>query len=145
MIDGLIITPLKKIPSEQGSVFHMIRNDDAIFNKFGEVYFSSIYPNMIKGWHIHKKSFSHYAVPIGMVKLVVYDPRKKSPTFGEVQEIYLGEDNYILVTIPKQVWSSFKCIGDRTSLLAHLSTLPYDSTNALKLDINTDLIPYAWK
>ena len=40
------------------------------------------------------------AVISGNAKLVLYDNRNNSPTKGELMEIFLGEDNYILVKIP---------------------------------------------
>ena len=70
MIDGVIITKLKKIPDERGAIFHMLRNDDSHFIKFGEIYFSIAYPGIIKGWHEHTKQIQNYAVVDGMIKLV---------------------------------------------------------------------------
>ena len=55
MIDGIKITPLDQIEDDRGKVMHMLRNDAKHFSKFGEIYFSTVLPNKIKGWHIHKK------------------------------------------------------------------------------------------
>ena len=49
MIDGVLIKPLKKIPDERGTIMHMMRNDDPNFEKFGEIYFSTVYPGDVKG------------------------------------------------------------------------------------------------
>ena len=82
-----------------------------MFERFGEIYFSTVYPGVVKGWHIHKRMTLNYAVPVGMVKLVCYDDRADSPTRGEVQELHVGELNYALVTIPPLVWNGFKGEG----------------------------------
>ena len=103
MIDGVIITPLKQILDERGKVMHMLKNSDPHFSTFGEIYFSCIYPDAIKAWHIHSKMTLNYAVPHGKIKFVLYDNREKSPTRGEIQEIFIGPDNYVLVTVPP--WS----------------------------------------
>ena len=103
MIDGIVITPLKIIPDERGMILKMMRNDDTSYQNFGEIYFSAIYPNVVKGWHIHKKMTLNYAVVSGSIKLVLYDDRNESPTKGEVQEIFLGRDNYNLITIPPMI------------------------------------------
>lgn len=49
MIEGLLVVPLRRIPDERGTVFHMLRSSDPHFRGFGEIYFSSIYRDAIKG------------------------------------------------------------------------------------------------
>ena len=75
-IEGVEIKLLKKIPDERGTILHMMRSDEEIFSGFGEIYFSTIYPNVIKGWHIHEKMTLNYAVIDGMIKLVLYDDNR---------------------------------------------------------------------
>jgi dTDP-4-dehydrorhamnose 3,5-epimerase len=96
MIDGVKVIPLKKIPDERGCIYHMLRNDDPLFEKFGEIYFSKIYPDVIKGWHIHTKMVLNYAVVSGMIKLVLYDDRKNSKTKGEIMEIFMEKKITVL-------------------------------------------------
>ena len=67
MIHDLRVTPLQRIPDERGAVLHMLREDDPAFERFGEIYFSLVYPGVVKGWHLHKRMTLNYAVPIGMV------------------------------------------------------------------------------
>ena len=81
-IDGVRVTPLRRIPDERGAVLHMLREDDEHFERFGEIYFSTVYPGVVKGWHLHREMTLNYAVPMGMVKLVCYDDREGSPTRG---------------------------------------------------------------
>ena len=94
MIDGVKIIPLKQIADERGKVMHMLRNDDEGFEQFGEIYFSLVYPGVVKGWHRHHEMGLTYAVPVGMVKLVCYDDRPGSRTHGNVVEIHTGELSY---------------------------------------------------
>jgi len=89
MIEGVKITPLRQILDERGKVMHMLRNNDAHFQSFGEIYFSCVYPGAIKAWHLHKEMTLNYAVPHGEIKLVLYDNREESGTQGEIQEIFL--------------------------------------------------------
>ncbi|MGH9121301.1 MAG: dTDP-4-dehydrorhamnose 3,5-epimerase family protein, partial [Acidimicrobiales bacterium] len=107
-IEGLVVTPLRRIADERGAVLHMLRDDSAVFEHFGEIYFSLVYPGVVKGWHRHKEMTLNYAVPVGMVKLVCYDDREGSPTKGNLVELHIGELNYALVTIPPLVWNGFK-------------------------------------
>lgn len=144
-IDGIIITQLKKIPDERGTILHMLRRDDPHFREFGEIYFSKVYPGVVKAWHIHSKMTLNYAVITGMVKLVLFDNRKKSKTKGNLMEIFIGDDNYCLVTIPPQIWNGFKGIGKQIAIVANCTDIPHDPTEIDRLDpINNKIIPYTW-
>lgn len=125
MIDGVIVTPLRRIPDERGTVMHMLRADAPHFEQFGEVYFSTAYPQAIKGWHYHIEQAQNYCVVAGMIKLVLYDDREGSPTQFETQELFIGDENYVLVHIPPQVWNGWKNIGVAPCLLANCATLPF--------------------
>lgn len=144
MIHGVIVKPLRRIPDERGAIMHMLRCDDPEFEKFGEIYFSTVYPGAVKGWHMHKRMTLNYAVIQGMVKLVLYDEREDSPTRNELQELYLGEDNYALVRIPPLVWNGFKGIGPKTAIVANCSTVPHDPEELVRLDPMENHLPYNW-
>jgi dTDP-4-dehydrorhamnose 3,5-epimerase len=144
-IEGLTITPLRRIPDERGAIFHMLRNDSPVFEEFGEIYFSTVYPGVVKGWHIHKRMTLNYAVPVGMIKLVCFDDREDSPTRGAVQEIHMGELNYVLVTIPPLVWNGFKGEGAQAALVANCATIPHDPEEIDRMDPFTSEVPYDWE
>lgn len=144
MIDGVIISPLKQILDERGKVMHMLRCDSQVFQQFGEIYFSCVYPGAIKGWHIHKKMILNYAVPHGNIKFVLYDDREGSPTRGELQEIFMGPDNYVLVTVPPLVWNGFKGIGQEMAIVANCASIPHDPGEIERLDPFDKSIPYDW-
>ncbi|MFC1991156.1 dTDP-4-dehydrorhamnose 3,5-epimerase family protein [Chloroflexota bacterium] len=144
MIDGIKVKPLKKICDERGIIMHMLRCDDPDFEKFGEIYFSVVYPDVVKAWHIHKDMTLNYAVVSGMIKLVLYDSREDSPTKGEIQELFIGEDNYVLVKIPPGIWNGFKGSGDKSAMVANCASLPHSPGEIERLDpVNND-IPYDW-
>lgn len=144
MIAGVKVTPLKQILDERGKIMHMLRCDAESFLGFGEIYFSCIHPGAIKGWHIHEKMTLNYAVPHGNIKFVLYDDRIDSPTRGEIQEIFLGPDNYCLVTVPPMVWNGFKGIGSDMAVVANCSSIPHDSGEIDRLDPFDPSIPYDW-
>lgn len=144
MIDGVRITPLQQVVDERGKVMLMLRATDPHFKQFGEIYFSCIYPGAIKAWHIHKLTTLNYAVPHGHIKFVLYDDRSDSPTKGEVQEMFLGPDNYCLVTVPPMVWNGFKGFGTEMALLANCASIPHDPSQISRRDPFDSLIPYDW-
>jgi dTDP-4-dehydrorhamnose 3,5-epimerase len=143
-IDGLRVTPRRRIPDERGAILHMLRADDEGFEAFGEIYFSMVYPGAVKAWHRHRRMTLNYAVPVGMVKLVCYDDRPESPTRGALAELFLGELDYRLVTIPPMVWNGFKGIGSRPALVANCATIPHDPDEIVRLDPFSPDIPYDW-
>ena len=144
MIEGVQIHSLRQIPDERGKVMHMLKATDSHFEKFGEIYFSVIYPGVIKGWHRHSKMVLNYCVLIGMAKLVLYDERPDSPTRHQLQEVFLGEANYCLVRIPTMVWNGFKGVGTTPAVLANCATIPHDPTEIERLDPLKNHIPYDW-
>ena len=144
MIDGVILSPLRQIFDERGKVMHMLREDSAIFSRFGEIYFSCTHPGVVKAWHLHKEMTLNYAVPIGKIKFVLYDDRPNSSTFGEVQELFIGADNYCLVTVPPNIWNGFKGCGTEMSLVANCASIPHDPNEISRLDPIDNHIPYDW-
>jgi len=144
MIDGVTITPLRQIHDERGKVMHMLKSTDEHFDRFGEIYFSCVYPDVVKAWHLHQTMTLNYAVPVGRIKFVLYDDRPTSPTKGEVQELILGPDNYLLVTVPPLVWNGFKGLGTEMSLVANCASIPHDPNEISRLDPDNNPIPYDW-
>jgi dTDP-4-dehydrorhamnose 3,5-epimerase len=145
LIDGVTVKPLRRISDERGYIMHMLRSDDPEFEKFGEIYFSTIYPDVIKAWHLHKLMTLNYAVVSGMIKLVLHDDRDGSATQGETQELYIGDQNYQLVTVPPLVWNGFKGIGTNIAILANCATLAHDPNEIVRKSPFDPSIGYDWE
>ncbi|TLZ62943.1 MAG: NAD-dependent epimerase/dehydratase family protein [Methanobacteriota archaeon] len=111
MIDGVKVRPLKPIHDERGYLMEMLRSDWPEFSKFGQVYVTIAYPNVVKGWHYHKVQTDNFVVVKGAAKVVCYDNRSGSKTKGEVNEFFPGEGNPILIQIPPFVVHGFKAIA----------------------------------
>ncbi len=143
MIEGLEVVPLRRIPDERGTVYHMLRASDAHFRQFGEIYFSSIYEGAVKGWHRHREMTLNYACIAGRVKLVVADDREGSPSRGEIEEIFLGPDEYSLAVIPPGLWNGFKGMSD-VSIVANCCTHEHDPSRSDRVDPHSGLLGYDW-
>ena len=139
MIEGVKIIQKKQIFDERGKIMHMLRADDDNFKKFGEIYFSVTYPNVVKAWHLHKQMTINYAVIAGKIKLVLFDDRQGSKTKGEIQEIFLSDDNYSLIEIPPMIWNGFKSIANEKSIIANCSDIPHDSNEIVRKIIETHI------
>ena len=143
VIDGVAVVPLRRIADERGTILHMLRRTDPHFIEFGEIYFTTIYRDVIKGWHRHADMTLNYACPVGRVKLVLFDDREGSPTRGVLMERFLGPDDYSLVVIPPMVWNGMKGMSE-TALVANCATLPHDPSRTERLGPNDGRIAYDW-
>lgn len=144
MIEGVLVVPLRRIPDARGTVYHMLRASDPHFERFGEIYFSSVHPGMVKGWHRHDPATLNYACVVGTAKLALYDDREGSPTRGRLDEIVFGEPNYCLVRIPPMVWNGFMAVGPSTAILANCCTHVHGDFRSERLDPFDNDIPYDW-
>jgi len=144
-IEGVIEIPLKIIEDDRGAVMHMLRADSKYFTVFGEVYFSQVNPGVIKGWKRHRHMTQRFAVPVGKIKIVIYDDRKTSRTNGKISEFVLGRpDAYRLLIIPPMVWYSFKGMFDIPSILANCSDLPHDPNETDQIELKSISTPNQW-
>ena len=144
MIEGVQVIPLRRIPDERGTVMHMLSSTDPHFTQFGEIYFSTVYPGVVKGWHRHREMTLNYACVSGRIKLVLYDDRPASSTKGELVEVFLGPDNYSLVIIPPCVWNGFKGMSEPQAIVANCATHPHDPARSERRDPFDNSIPYDW-
>ncbi len=144
VIEGVQLVPLRRIPDERGTVYHMLKRTDPHFTEFGEIYFSTVYPGVVKGWHLHREMTLNYACVFGRVKLALYDERDGSPTRGGLMELFLGEDNYALVVVPPGVWNGFKGMSAPHAIVANCATHPHDPARTTRLDPFKNHIPYDW-
>lgn len=147
MIDGVIVRELKEIVDERGWLVEILRKDWDIFEKFGQVYVTAAFPNVVKAWHMHKKQIDNLVCITGMVKLALYDGREGSKTRGEINEFVIGEKNHILVRVPPEVWHGFKTLSQETAIVLNAPTEVYDykKPDEHRLPPDTDKIPYDWK
>ena len=144
MIDGIKVTPLKQIVDERGKIMHMMRNDSKIFEKFGEIYFSTVNPGFVKAWHLHKENTLNYVCIKGKVKLVLFDDRKDTSTKGKYQELMLSPEDYFLVTIPPYIWNGFKGLSNSDSIIANCMTMPHNEKEMLRKDPLDKSFTYKW-
>lgn len=146
MIEGVQIKNLKVIPDERGRLMEILRSDDKLFQKFGQVYMTTLYPGVVKGWHYHKEQVDNFTCVHGMVKAVLYDDRKKSKTHGEVNEFFMGLHHPILLQVPALLWHGFKCIGEHEAILVNIPTEKYihERPDEYRAAPHGQKIPYDW-
>jgi dTDP-4-dehydrorhamnose 3,5-epimerase len=147
MIKGVKIKQLRVIPDQRGRLMEILRADDDLFVKFGQVYMTTTYPGVVKAWHLHKKQTDNIVCVQGMIKLAMYDPREDSPTYKEVNEFYLGTHNQLLVQVPAGVYHGWMCVSSEEAIVVNVPTEVYDreDPDEFRLDPHQNDIPYDWR
>jgi dTDP-4-dehydrorhamnose 3,5-epimerase len=146
MIAGVKVKKLAGHCDERGRLFEVLRNDDELFEDFGQAYITTVYPGVVKAWHLHEQQTDNVCLVSGLLKLVVFDPRRDSPSHGQVNEFFLGDDNRLLVQIPAGLYHGFKNIGTVEAYVLNIPTRPYnrDNPDEQRLDPHDNDIPYSW-
>jgi len=147
LIKDVRIKNLKYNVDERGRLIEIFRHDDEMFEKFGQVYITTAYPGVVKGWHYHKLQDDFFFVVKGMAKIVLYDGREDSPTYKKVNEFFMGEHNTILLKIPKGVMHGFKGISETEAIIMNCPTMAYNpkEPDEFRLPAHTEKIPYNWE
>jgi len=147
MIQGVKIKQLHFYKDERGRLLEVLRNDDFLFNGFGQAYITTIKPDIIKGWHFHKEQIDNICCIKGSVKLVLYDFRKNKNSYQELAEFLMGDNNPVLVQIPKEVYHALQCLGESEAVILNIPDVPYNYKNPDKygLDVYDSKIPYDWE
>jgi dTDP-4-dehydrorhamnose 3,5-epimerase len=145
-IEGLRVARLTTRCDERGKLFEVLRSDDKLFTAFGQAYITTAYPGVVKAWHLHKKQTDNICLLSGNAKLVIYDPRKDSPTRGAVAEFFLSAENRLLIQIPSGVYHGFKNVGTEELYIINIPDRVYhpEDPDEYRLDPHTAEIPYDW-
>ena len=146
LIEGVKIKKLRVIPDERGWLMEILRRDDEIFKQFGQVYLTTAYPGVVKGWHYHRKQTDNFTCIKGMMKVALYDAREDSPTYRMVNEFFIGEKNPLLISVPPFVYHGFKAIGTETAYFLSVPTEPYnyDEPDEFRVAPDDPTIGYDW-
>jgi dTDP-4-dehydrorhamnose 3,5-epimerase len=147
MIEGVVVKRLQVHPDQRGRLMEILRCDDEVFRKFGQVYMTTVYPGVVKAWHYHKVQEDNFAVLVGMVQVALYDPREDSPTKGDVNVIHAGIHNPVLVHVPPFVYHGFKNVGTEEAIVVNCPTEPYHrgQPDEYRIDPYANDIPHDWR
>ena len=146
MIDGVEIKPLVRHADDRGYLAELLRADEPIFSGFGQANVTMTYPGVVKAWHYHKEQDDLWVCVKGMIRAALYDMREGSATQGQVQEVYLGDNNPALLKIPIGVAHGYKVVGKEPAILIYFVTTPYDRAHPdeFRIPWNDPSIPFDW-
>jgi dTDP-4-dehydrorhamnose 3,5-epimerase len=146
VIDGVAVRRAKVICDERGRLGEIMRADDPWFQKFGQAYFTTTHPGVVKAWHYHTKQTDHFYILRGTVKVGLYDERKDSPTSGTVNEVYLSEHCPALLRIPPGVLHGWMCVGQTQAYVVNVVTETYNyaDPDEFRVHPHDNHVPYDW-
>lgn len=128
-IDGVKIKELITHCDDRGKFIEVLRDDDEFLENFGQASITTTYPGVIKAFHWHKRQDDVWYCPSGNIQVVMHDLRQNSPTKGKTEVVYMGEDNGILLLIPKGVAHGYKVLGNDNATVFYFTTESYDKKN----------------
>ncbi|MEK3854446.1 dTDP-4-dehydrorhamnose 3,5-epimerase family protein [Cytobacillus sp. FSL H8-0458] len=148
MIDGVKVKKLVKYCDDRGFFAELVRDDEPeLLSKFGQASWSMSYPGVIKAFHYHEKQDDLWFFPSGSAQVVLYDLRDYSPTYGETEVYYMGENNPILLLIPSGVAHGYRVLGNQPATIIYFTTESYNANLPDEKRINWDSpeINFNWK
>lgn len=143
MIDGILVTPQRIIPTPGGDVLHAMKQGEPGAKPVGEAYFSTVEHRAVKAWKRHRLMTLNLVVPVGEIRFVIFDDRPDSPTKGNFEEIALSPRSYARLTVPPGVWMGFQGIGMGKSILLNLADMVHDPGEVDR--VAPDIIRFEWR
>ena len=150
-IDGVRFRPTRAVPHEDGYLTEVARASwDVLESPIVQVHVTTTFPERIRAWGVHRAVTDRLFVASGLVKMVVFDGREGSPTFGRVNEFRVGERNPGLLVIPPGLYHGWKNIGDAEAIIINMPDVMYDyeAPDGLHLPWDGDaarrMIPHVW-
>lgn len=125
-IHDVVIKKLVTHADDRGYFREVLRDDDDLLRRFGQTSITKTYPGVIKAFHWHQRQDDLWYVVDGMARVVLHDRRPESPTCGETQVIYAGEDNPVLILIPVGVAHGYQVLGNKPVILFYHTTESYN-------------------
>lgn len=146
MIQDVMVKKLVRHSDDRGFFMEILRDDEKLLERFGQASLSKSYPGVIKAFHYHEKQDDIWFFPVGNVQTVLYDLRENSPTRGETNIFYMGEDNPLVVVIPKGVAHGYRVLGNQPACIVYFTTEAYDPRHPdeKRIDWNDPMIGFDW-
>ena len=126
-IDGVVLRVAVTHVDDRGSLVEIFNPDWGLDDEaLRYVYQSTIRPGKIKGWIVHHIQTDRLLVTFGTCRIVLFDGRDGSPTRHRLEELFVGEQNRTLVTIPPGVWHAVQNVSDREAVFINSPSRAYD-------------------
>lgn len=145
MIEGVRLREVKNVPKNNGSLVEIARTEWLGNNMtIDQIFQVMLLPKAISAWHAHEMTTDRLFVNHGLIKIVLYDAREDSPTFGRINEFRLGSIRPALLVVPPRIWHGVQNISDECSTILNLvdKAYSYENPDHWRVDFNSPEIPY---
>ena len=145
MIDGVELKELTTHRDERGFFREIARDtEDIVTEGWAQLSHSLMHPGVAKAWHVHPNQIDWWYVPVGDLKVALYDTRDGSSTKGQLDELFLGEHyDAQLLKIPAGVAHGCRVIGGLTHLI-YMTSKTYDPDEEGRIPHDDPDIGYDW-
>jgi dTDP-4-dehydrorhamnose 3,5-epimerase len=145
-IHDVVIKSLVTHADDRGYLREVLRLDDNMLRMFGQLTVTKSHPGVIKAFHWHKEQDDIWYIADGMARIVLYDRREESPTFGQTQVVVAGEDKPVAVLIPKGIAHGYQVLGAKPVMLFYVVTHNYNAADPdeQRIDWNDPTIGFDW-
>jgi dTDP-4-dehydrorhamnose 3,5-epimerase len=147
-IEGVVVREVLHVPRDHGVITETYRPEwDPSGLPVVHIYQSRLFPAAIGAWSCHMKTIDRLFVNQGHLKVVLYDGREESGTFGRLMELHAGDARPAFLLIPIGVWHGLQNLGAADALVLNFPTRAYDyeDPDHYRLPYDAPEIPYAWR
>ena len=151
LLAGVQFRPTRPVPHEDGHVTEVARASwDVMGSPVVQVHITTTFAGRVRAWGLHPLGTDRLFVASGLVKLVVFDGRRDSPTFGRLNEFVVSEKNPGLLIVPPNLYHGWKNIGTSEAIIINMPARMYEYEHPDALDLPWDseaasrIIPYTW-
>lgn len=134
LINDIIINDMVKNSDSRGWLIELFRKDQidkAIFPQMS--YISLTYPGITRGPHEHREQTDYFCfLGPSTFKLLLWDTRKVSSTYGNMMVLEIGESDPKIVIVPPGVVHAYKNIGEVPGLVINLPNKLYAGWDKLE-------------
>ncbi len=150
-IDGVSWRAARAVTHSHGHLVEAYRHDWGITDQpVVQVNVTTTFSGRIRAWGLHLHTVDRLFVSSGAVRIVCFDPRRSSPTFGRINEFFFGDRTQGLVVIPSGVYHGWKNVGDTEAVIVSMPSQLYDHEGPDRFELPWDapstreVIPYDW-
>lgn len=134
-IAGVTVKDLKVHLDGRGDVIELwsrpwVEGDDLLVPQ--HIYQSATDYGVTKCWHLHNEHTDQFTVTRGKLQVTLVDIRPGSPSFGQVNPIFLGAQRPRLIKIPPMVMHGWKALSQPEVIVVNLQSHVYDAADEFK-------------
>ena len=145
LIEGVKIKAITNVLSDNGCLTEIYRQDWQLDDKpMTHVFQKLLSPGGVSAWHAHRYTLDRLFIGLGRAKVVLYDGRSDSISYGAVTEFRLGIERPAIIVVPPGVWHGVKALDNKPALIINVvdQAYCYEDPDHWRLPVDSPEIPY---